>query len=201
MFQRIQKIEASPDLIAAKFDPVVAQFETVLENLHERNRAHDESIGELRSAVSAVATTSKMLHEAIDAGTRGLREKFDGLSRGLEGGVEAALKLSGTLGQVTAAVRSDLEASSQMVAQLNAWLDEQVEAGRDAAKAVRDAVSVEIQSNRAAMDEFKSGMLADVESMKRHREESAALLMESRNTVAELQKTLVSLARLMTENA
>jgi len=199
LFQRIQKIEASPDLIAAKFDPVVSNFSELVEDLHERNRAHDETIEKLRDAVGAIAATSKMLHETMETGTESIREKFDGLGRGLEDGVAAATRLSQTLGQVTSAVGSELDASASVAARLKALLDEQIGAGEHAARELSNGVIAESQANLAAIKEFRAAMLADVEAMKRQRQESAAMLAESQSMVADLQKALVSLANLMTE--
>ncbi len=199
LFQRIEKIEASPDLLGAKFGPILSKFEDLADKSLARSHAHDESLKKLVDLTNTMVGTSEALHKSVNSAATNVGAGLENFSRSLESGITTTGKLSEMLEAATKAVTADLEISRNAAGRLREILDSQITASKESVEALRRIADAEIQTNREALKEIKATMLADIETMRQYRRQADEMLVDSGNMVLELEKTLVSLAHAMTE--
>lgn len=199
LFQRIEKIEASPDLLASKLDPVMAKFDEVAEESLKRTRAHNAELKKLREMVDVAVKSAEGMLATVKNTDMSVTERLSQLTTSVEAGVAATSRLTDTLDKAGTAIATDLDRSKQTSVKLRELVDLQLEAAKGTAAGLREAVGIEMKGAQRVLTDMRDSMSAELEEIKRHRAESAAILQESRGLAAELERALISLARTMTE--
>lgn len=177
LFERIERIEASPDLVATKLEPVINKFAEVADETLRRNRAQTNDLKRMRDSIEVAVTAAETLRTTIAASDRAVSEKMENFAAGMErnlsatqGFAEALSRSIGTLSREAADIKS---ASVQL------------------------GEGITIQKHTVA--EIRAAIEAELQTVRQHRDAMTNLVVESRQMVTELQRSLVSLSRTMVE--
>ena len=177
LFERIERIEASPDLIAAKLDPALQKFDEVANEAMRRNRAQTNDLKRIRGMIDATAAASETLHQALADSDATMKRKMETLVDGVEKGLAASSRFSKEVGASTDALKQEVQAVREASAGLSQILVEQ----------------------RNVIAGLSSTVEEDVRTIRQHRDELSAYVTESRDALQELQAALVSLSRTLVE--
>ncbi len=222
LFDRIEKIEASPDLLAAKLDPVMAKFAEVAEESSKRTKVHKSELKKLHELVDASLEAATALELITSTSKKGVEDQIYGFAKALDEGVAAAARLSKELGESAHGVRADLEANKTAfeankttLASLRQTMDSDADQMKTASANIRQLVATDGDLNRKALDELRRSVSVTIEAnraafmeaakaasednlaIRQQRDEMNAILAESRGAMADLEKALVSLTQTM----
>lgn len=140
LFQRIERIEASPDLIAAKLDPVIAKFATAADAALARTKAHEGDLAALRASAEAALRAAQALEQAVQSSDRGISQSIAGLAREIETITTAVARLRTASDGATDALARDLEANRGAANRVLEALETQIRTSRTAAMGLEEAV-------------------------------------------------------------
>lgn len=199
LFHRIERIEASPDLLASKLDPVMARFAEAADEALKRSRAHASDVKKLREILDTVVQAAVALQNAVHATDQDTNQKLTALGSQIEAITASTRGLASALREASETLSSDLEANRTTAARVRQALEEHVQASSNVLAGLRETVETVAQDARSALVSARNAVAADLAAMQRHREEAQTVLADSRQMMAELETTLVSLAGTMTE--
>lgn len=177
LFERIDKIEASPELLATKLEPVIQKFSEVADETLRRNRAQTNDLKRMREVIEVAVTAAETLRKTIAASDKAVTQKMENFATGLEKSLLAAGRFAETLTKLTGTLSSDTASIKSASVEL--------------------AQAITIQKHTVA--EIRAAIEADLQTVLQHRDAMAKLVAESRESVTELQSALVSLSRTMVE--
>jgi DNA repair exonuclease SbcCD ATPase subunit len=177
LFQRIEAIEASPELLARKLDPLLQKFGEVADEAQRRNRAQTNDLKRLRDVIDVAVSATDTLRNTIVAADDSINAKVDRFGTGLEKTLVAAERFSESLEASTKRVSSEIAAIG----------------------AASSGLLGSFESQKHAAGEIRLSIEADLKAIAEHRDMIAALAAESRQSLTELQSALVSLSRTMAE--
>lgn len=80
LIKRIENIEASPELLAAKLGPIIQKFDEVANEAARRNRAQTNDLKRLREIIDTAVSASEVLRKTIETSETALGEKHKGSS-------------------------------------------------------------------------------------------------------------------------
>lgn len=220
LFERIEKIEASPDLLAAKLDPVMAKFAEVAEESTKRTKVHATELKKLRQLVDASLEAATALELMTSSSKTKVEDQIQGFARALDEGIAAANRLSQGLDESAQGIKAELEANNSALesnrvalASLRQIMDSEADQSKAASANIRQLVVTDGELNRTALDELRSSVAAtiaanrvivaeaakafseDTVAIRQNRDEMNAMLNDSRGAMADLQKALVSLTQ------
>lgn len=177
LFERIEKIEASPELITSKIEPVMRKFEEVADEVMRRNRAQTNDLKRVRDMIETATTASEALRKIIAESDTAVTQKMENFARGLDATLVAAGRLTETLNSIASALSNEIAAVNIASTELNQ--------------------NMTIQ--RQSITSIRSSVEEDLQIIRQHREAMSILLTESRESVKALQSALVSLSRTLAE--
>lgn len=177
LFERIENIEASPNMLTSRFDPIVEKFHEIADKSAKRTRAHNAEMRRTKELVEMAAQAALTLKSSIDASSASMDQRVSEFSNHLTSSAEAVDKLAASTVQATTAIES------------------QIGAMRNGASALANALTSEIGASETMLAAHKSGLAADLETMRQHREEMQKAIAEAREMVLTLEGTLVSLSQ------
>lgn len=228
LFQRIERIEASPDLLAAKLDPVMQKFHEVADETLQRNKAQARDVKKLQEMIQQSVSAAESLLNAAKAADTGVADQLRELASGIEVGISSVNKLASALQQVGKEITAEIEENQKAVGGLRRTIDAEAEAiatsakalrtsaeqastsiiqmGRDEAERQRTAVNEIAGQTKAALEQYREAaesirtMVAEqMDSARKSQVELASILVESQKTFAEFENTLVQVAKGLTK--
>jgi methyl-accepting chemotaxis protein len=177
LFERIERIEASPDLLSGKLDPVIQQFAEIANEAMRRNRAQTNDLKRMREAIDATLAATDALKGSVDASMTGIGTRIERFGKGLDESAAIARKFHDAMGAAASQVKADVEAVRQVVATLDSGAD----------------------ARKKAVAEIRTAIEADMGIARQHRDATAKMLEESRAAVTEVEQSLVTLSRTIVE--
>jgi len=177
LFERIERIEASPEMLASKLDPVIQKFAEVADEAMRRNRAQTNDLKRVRDAIEVVVNAAEALQAAAGASGKGVTDSLEQYAERLQEGIGAVAQF-----------RDVMVAATE-------GLSNEVEAGRKMASAVADGM----ETHKTAVAEIRAAIEGDLRITREHREAAAKMLEESRSAVVEVERALVSMSRTLAE--
>jgi archaellum component FlaC len=177
LFERIEKIEASPDLLAGKLEPVIQKFAQVADEAMQRNRAQTNDLKRIRDSIEAAIAATDDLKNSVAASMKGIGARIERFGKGLDESAAMADKFRDAIGTTAGQLKSDVEAAMQAMTALGAGAE----------------------GHKRAVAEIRAAIEADLGIARQHREDTAKMLEESRAAVAEVERSLVTLSRTMVE--
>jgi len=177
LFKRIEKIDTVPELIAAKFDPILLKFDEVASDALKQNRAQVSDLTRLRDMIDAAVASSETLHRMVVQSNSSMSE-----------GVETLVQCSGlAVGEITRITEKLRDTGS-------ALLDE---------VAVVQSVSTELKNgvalHQSSISQIRSTIENNLQMAEQHREAMSRLAAESRESLQALQSALISLSKTLVE--
>ena len=224
LFERIERIEASPDLLAAKLDPVMQRFQEVADETLQRYRAQAKDVKKLQEMIQQSVEAAEALLKSAKAADTGVANQLRELASGIESGISSVNKLAGALQQVGKEITAEIEENQKAVGSLRRTIDAEAEAIAVSAKAMRQSAEeasasiikvgreeAEKQSQaiadvagqtKATLEQFRSAaesirtMVAEqMESAQKSQTELATILADSQKTFSEFESSLVQVAK------
>ncbi len=177
LFARIERIEAGPDLLTDKFNPIIEKFDEVASDSLKRSRGHAADIKKLKDYIDAAVEASGQLSTKATAGVSDLSESLKQLSE----------KLTGTLGAI--------DAFASGVASTTSQITEGFSAVEESSARLKQSVG----EQGAVIKEAKETVTAELVQAQAYKEEVVKLGIETQQALTKLQGTLVSLAQAMVE--
>ena len=176
LFERIDAIEASPDMLAKRLETVVGKFDEVADESGKRTRAHNMELKRTKDLVELAAKAAIELQSSIDAGNTSMDTRLSRYAAHLETGAKAVAGLSASVTAVTDALKSQMGVLAS------------------GADAVSNNLSNQIATSRTMLAEHNIALAADLETMRRHNAEIEQGVTEARQMTLTLERTLVSLS-------
>ena len=177
LFMRIENIEASPELLSAKFDPVIQKFDEVASEAMKRNRAQANDLKRVRDMIDTAIAASELLHVSLAALDKIVSQKTQTFVQSFDSAIKATASLTETLRGTASALLDEIAAAKSVSAELN-----------------RDVVL-----HRTSFSQLRSAMEVDLKIAQQHREAMSRLATESHESVQALQGALVSLSKTLVE--
>jgi len=177
LFARIERIEAGPDLLTDKFNPIIEKFDEVASDSLKRSRGHAADIKKLKDYIDAAVEASGQLSTKATAGVSDLSESLKQLSE----------KLTGTFGAI--------DAFASGIASTTSQITEGFSAVEESSSRLKQSVG----EQGAVIKEAKETVTAELVQAQAYKEEVVKLGIETQQALAKLQGTLVSLAQAMVE--
>jgi len=177
LFKRIENIEASPELLTAKFDPVIQKFDEVASEAMKRNRAQTNDLKRVRDMIDTAIAASDVLHKSLAASDTIVSQKTQTFIQSFDSAIKATASLTETLRGTASALLDEIAAAKSVSAELN-----------------QDVVL-----HRTSFSQIRSAMEADLKIAQQHREAMSKLVTESHESVQALQSALVSLSKTLVE--
>lgn len=177
LFERIDKIEASPELLAKKFDPIVQKFDEVASEAQKRNRAQTTDMKRLREAIDAAVAASEALHTSLAGSDRILSGHLTSFGARIEETLSGAARIAETL------TRSGDALAAQV----------------DAVTRSGTAIGQALNGHGDAIAEVRAAIEADLAELRAQRSAISAMAAESREAVRQVEGSLVTLSRTMVE--
>jgi len=212
LFKRIERIEASPELLAAKLDPVMERFRQVADQALARSNAQNDDSKILRSVVEKAAKAAERLSETVQSTENAVRGKLEELASGVTVGVDATRELAGSLSSVTASISSELDlarsateharqllqaetaATATTIAGFRTAAASEAEATRAIVESLRVSATEIVSAHKRVVDEARAALTADLDQSRRHHTEIRQALEQSRSMLVQMEEALVSLS-------
>lgn len=177
LFKRIEQIEASPDLIATKFEPIIQKFDEVASDALKRNRAQASDLKRLREVIDAAVASAETLHKTsagLDASMSQKIEKF----------VQCSDSAVGEITRLTEKLRDTASALLDEIAVVQSVSTE-----------LKDGVTL----HQSSISQIRSTFEDNLRIAQQHREAMSQLAADSRESLQALQGALVSLSKTLVE--
>lgn len=177
LFRRIEKIEASPELIATKLDPVMEKFSAIADEAMRRGREDARELERLRSLIEAAASAAESMQGTVSQLDGAWTEKIEAMTNALGGNASVVAAFGKSMSDTTTVINGQLAASKEIVSAM------------EAAKA----------AHAQTLNDMRAAIESDLELARKHRQDMARLAEESRAAVAEVEQSLISLTRTLAE--
>lgn len=177
LFKRIEQIEASPDLIAAKFDPIIQKFDEVASDALKRNRAQASDLKRLRDVIDAAVAASEALHKTSASSDASMSQKIEKFVQFSDSAVTEIARLTEKLRDTGSALLNEVAGIQSVSAEL------------------KDGVTV----HQNSISQIRSTIEENLRIAHQHREAMSQLAAESRESLQALQGALVSLSKTLVE--
>lgn len=177
LFERIEKIEASPELLATKLDPVMEKFAEVANETMRRNRAQTDDLKRIRDIVDVATSATEALQKSVGQADRAILEKVETLTKNLTENAAAATRFSESITNATSTLARELVTSREIAAALDAGAT----------------------AHLKTITEVRAAIEADLQIARQHRDVTARMVKESRDALQEVEQALVSLSRSLVE--
>lgn len=224
LFERIERIEASPDLLASKLDPVMQRFQEVADETLQRNKAQAKDVKKLQDMIQQSVEAAEALLKSAKAADTGVADQLRELASGIENGIASVNKLAGALQQVGKEISAEIEENQKAVGSLRRTIDAEAEAiatsakamrqsaeeasssiikmGRDEAERQRHAIDEVAGQTKASLEQFRAAsesirtiVAEQMEGARKSQGELAAILAEGQKTFVEFETALVQVAK------
>lgn len=175
LFLRIEKIEASPELLANKFDPVVNKFSQLADEATRRYLDQAQDIDRMRAAIEAAINAATNLSRSMGDSYKVTFDKVDALTKSLERATTVTDQFVKVLGGASGELRLDIAT-------------------------IRDTFSEAsngIAAQMASIASLRSTIETDLTTISSHRDYLRKMLSESTEAVGLLQSSLISLTETM----
>ena len=177
LFGRVEKIEASPELISEKLEPVAEQFSLIASEAMRRSREKKGELKRLNDLIETAAAATETLQNTIVEMDNALTNKVEAIAETLDGNATAAKDFAKAITDITEALQS------------------QIKANREIADNMEETKNV----HALTLKEMRSTIEADLTLSKEHREAMAEMAKESRLAVKEVEQSLISLTGTLAE--
>lgn len=177
LVNRIQQIDLSPELLAARFDPIVSRFEEIANEAMKRNRAQTNDLKRLRDMIDLNSDSSEKLRESFESLNIAATQKTQILIGWLDSTVGSLPTVTAELGLATTSLCKEIEAIQSLSAEI-------LQGGT---------------VHQRTVSEIRAAIELDLQAMQQHRRDMDALLTESRESLGALQGALVSLSKTLVE--
>lgn len=178
LFDRIENIEASPELFSEKLDPIIAKFGEAADEALKRNRGQTAELKRMRELVDSAVEASKSLRVAIAGNDQAITDRLEAFGKQLGDIAKSAATVNQALGGAAHDVSAAIGAIKASCAALGQTLARQ-------------------QEDLATIRTNAEADLNRVGEVKRQMEQMAT---KAREEVQSLQSALVSLSRTMVEH-
>ena len=177
LFERIEKIEASPSLISEKLEPVIAKFHEIADEAARRNKSQTNDLKRVRDLIDAAVQASETLRGTLSAVDAGLRERLSTFGTSLEATAGLADRFAHTLDAASTAVTTELTNAAALAKQLTESMNTQ----------------------QSSLADVKTAVASELDQIRQYRAEMAKMAEESSAAVKLVQSSLVSLSKNMVE--
>ena len=177
LFERIEKIEASPDLLSDKLNPIIEKFAEVSEQTITQSRTQAQDLANIQKAIDGTLAATEALRTATEMVSTHFESKIERFNEGVAGSVAVTEQFRDALGAAASGLRDEMDAGMQAAAALKSG----------------------VEAHRKAIEEIKSAIESDMATAARHKEVAAGMLRESQEAVGAVEKSLVSLSRSLVE--
>lgn len=177
LFGRIEKIEASPDLLSDKLNPVIQKFVELSEQTIAHNRSQAQDLANTQKAIDGTLAAAEALRTATEMASTHFESKIERFNEGVVESITVTEKFRDALGAAASGLRDEVDAGMQAAAALKSGVD----------------------THRKAIEEIKAAIEADMAIVARHKEAATDMLRESQDAVGAVEKSLVSLSKTLVE--
>jgi chromosome segregation ATPase len=159
MFHRLQQVEAAPDMISSKLNPMIDVVKKVLMAAEKRSAAHEETFSQLAARATIFASAAEALQSSVETSRTAWSSQADQLARILPAAEADAAKLRTTVNEILAGFSSEIAPIRQVVAQLAKVVQE------DAAVIARHRTELQkdLQASRSAVLETQRSLTSMAE--------------------------------------
>jgi hypothetical protein len=134
LFERIERIEASPETLAAKLDPVVKKFEELADEALQQNKNHTKDLKRLRQAMDAATAASEALQKSLITSDGAVSKKWEALISASDKMQTTAAQFTETLRKANATlatnINGDVASQTRIVSELRTAMESDLEAMR-----------------------------------------------------------------------
>ena len=190
LFKRIDGIEASPDLIASKLEPVMSEFRALAREVRSSSEEQEKSTRLAREMIEAALSAANGLttvvsghHDLITLGSAKVAQALDGASMSASRLANAAASVSGQIEKGVETARNTSDALAER-------LKEQVDLTETVSATVRQSLDTFLEGNRQAMETIRTSFEKDLETLSGQKVEQKRLLDESSRMLRELEENL-----------
>ena len=195
LLERVDKIDVSPEVLQKKFDPIVEAFRTGAEETTKRNRSQAVALKRIQEFIEASQASAETLQQTAEQTHRAIATILSGATAKKEDIGVAAELMTRSFGEAREAIAGVADQNGERTGGLATVLQYET----NAATAVCDTLRLSVESHRSAVEVANQAIKSDLESATRHREEMEAILVESRQSLQELERSLVSMTNLLVE--
>ncbi len=165
LFERIERIEVSPETLASKLDPVVKKFEELADEALQQNKTHTKDLKRLRQAVEVATFASENLQKSLTTSDGAVSRKWDALISASDKIQTTAAQFTETLRKanaiMTSNISSDVAAQTRIVSEMRAAIEGDLEAMR------RHRASIEqmVTESREALQSLQGTLVSLTRAM------------------------------------
>jgi hypothetical protein len=169
LFDRIEKIEASPETLAAKLDPAVKKFEELADEALQQNKNQTKDLKRLRQTIESATTAAETLQNSLSMSDKTVAQKWDTLISASDSMQTTATEFAETLRKTSALLTSnisgDVAAQARTVSEMRAIIESDLEAMRRHRTGIDKMVTESRESLRALQGTLVSLSRAMVEQL------------------------------------
>lgn len=177
LFERIEGIEASPELVAAKLDPVIATLAEVAEEAMRRNRNQTNDLKRLKEVIDLSVTSGEGLRKTLADADEEFKTRLGDFGVGLKQAGKDAAGFVESLRNAASAFEEQLSTNRIASADLVAGF----------------------QAQQVALSGVRQSVESDLQSIAQLRKDIALMASQSTEALYLVQSSLVSLTKIMVE--
>jgi hypothetical protein len=156
MFNRIENIDASPEMISRKLDPLVAGFHSLLEQSAERGRTQAAEFSRITKAARASQEAVDRLELAHQAIEHSLRTGGENFAREMAAGANAAAQMKASLEALASAAQEEIAATRRTTEAVGQMLTRDLEGIQQ----LRQEAEIELEMARALVSRMHMSMIS-----------------------------------------
>lgn len=190
LFKRIDAIEASPDLISSKLEPVISEFQALAKEVSKSSKEQEkatrlakEMIEGALAAANSLTTVVSGYNDLIAAGSVKMARAVDDASGSAE-------RLSKAAASVAMQIENRAEIAKQTSNALAAQLKEQIDVAKSSAAAFKQSLDAFLYGNKQEMEKIRADFRSDLDTLTEQKAEQKRLVGESAQMLNELEESI-----------
>lgn len=180
--RRVEAVNISPEMVSGKLDPVIQQLAEIVDNVAKREASNTKALQALKKNLDGAVSSAADLQTALASGASGVKQNIEDMVGGLNAITQGAAQ----------SMEVNKRLTSEMSAAVTAFRGEVERLGKDIGA---DVAKVTAQTNG-----LLETMKLQHKTLAEHAAETRNLADEGRDAVAEVQQSLISLTRAVTES-
>lgn len=199
LFGRISRIEASPDLLSLKLDPVIRRFADVADEALARGREHAADMKALRKLLDSIGKVAERTKDALAAAETGAAADLTEFRKALSESSASISTISASLGVAREKLERGSEGYSHTIRNLEEVLRQETDASRALTEDLRKSFQAQSDLTRKTSTELMDAIAADLAAVRKYRTQIETMLEASTTMVGDVERALVSLSNNLVE--